>query len=123
MIFAKGIEIGYAYTSFKWENNAKRNAGVTVVVISLRAERPGQKVIFTDSLQIEATNINGYYFMSLYDIIDYKTAMGREKEQEIVNLIKKYQESGINNRKGFLRTMAKVIGIDKTKEFLGKVAN
>lgn len=60
MIFAKGIEIGYAYTSFKWENNAKRNAGVTVVVISLRAERPGQKVIFTDSLQIEATNINGY---------------------------------------------------------------
>ena len=29
MIFAKGIEIGYAYTSFKWENNAKRNAGVT----------------------------------------------------------------------------------------------
>ena len=36
MIFAKGIEIGFAYTSFKWENNAKRNAGVTVAVIGLR---------------------------------------------------------------------------------------
>lgn len=60
MIFAKGIEIGYAYTSFKWENNAKRNAGVTVVVISLRTERSGRKFIFTDGLQIEATNINGY---------------------------------------------------------------
>ena len=60
MIFAKGIEIGYAYTSFKWENNAKHNAGVTVAVINLRVARPGQKFIFTDGLQIEATNINGY---------------------------------------------------------------
>ncbi|WP_421076894.1 class I SAM-dependent DNA methyltransferase [Microbacterium sp. IO18] len=60
MIFAKGIEIGYAYTSFKWENNAKHNAGVTVAVINLRVARPGQKFIFTDGLQIEAKNINGY---------------------------------------------------------------
>lgn len=60
MIFAKGIEIGYAYTSFKWENNAKRNAGVTVVVISLRMSRTGTKYIYTDGLRIEATNINGY---------------------------------------------------------------
>jgi hypothetical protein len=60
MIFAKKIEIGYAYTSFRWENNAKRNAGVTVVVINLRTERSGQKYIYTDALQIEANNINGY---------------------------------------------------------------
>jgi hypothetical protein len=60
MIFDKGVEIGYAYTSFKWENNAKRNAGVTVAVINLRAERLGQKFIFTDGLQVDAKNINGY---------------------------------------------------------------
>ena len=60
MIFAKGIEIGYAYTSFKWENNAKRNAGVTVAVINLRVERSRTKYIYTDGLQIEAKNINGY---------------------------------------------------------------
>ncbi|EMQ96731.1 DNA methyltransferase [Paeniglutamicibacter gangotriensis] len=60
MVLTMGIEIGYAYTSFKWENNAKRNAGVSVVVINLRMERTGQKYIFTDGLQIEATNINGY---------------------------------------------------------------
>jgi len=59
-IFQQGIEIGYAYTSFKWENNAKRNAGVTVVVISLRMVRPGQKFIFTGDLRMEVTNINGY---------------------------------------------------------------
>jgi hypothetical protein len=60
MIFPKGIEIGYAYTSFKWENNAKRNAAVMVVVINLRVARPGQKRIYADGLQINATNINGY---------------------------------------------------------------
>jgi hypothetical protein len=60
LIFERGIEIGYAYTSFKWENNAKRNAGVTVVVINLRVTRPGAKYIYADGLQIEATNINGY---------------------------------------------------------------
>lgn len=60
MIFDKGIEIGYAYTSFKWENNAKHNAGVTVAVVNLRMSRPGPKHIFTDGLQIEAKNINGY---------------------------------------------------------------
>lgn len=59
-IFDKGVEIGYAYTSFKWENSAKHNAGVTVAVISLRAVRAGRKFIFTDGLQIEAKNINGY---------------------------------------------------------------
>jgi hypothetical protein len=60
MIFAKGVEIGYAYTSFKWENNAKNNAGVTVAVINLRMQKPRPKFIFTDGLQIEASYINGY---------------------------------------------------------------
>ncbi len=59
-LFEMGLEIGYAYTSFKWENNARRNAGVTVSVISLRTARPGPKYIFADGLRLEATNINGY---------------------------------------------------------------
>lgn len=59
-IFALGLEIGYAYTSFKWENNAKHNAGVTVAVISLRNHSSAAKYIFTDGLQIKAANINGY---------------------------------------------------------------
>ena len=55
-----GIEVGFAHTSFKWENNAKRNAGVTVAVISLRNESSAPKFLYTDDLQIAATNINGY---------------------------------------------------------------
>jgi hypothetical protein len=76
----------------------------------------------TEEIIKAATSINGYYFMAFEDIVDYKTAMSRDKEQDIVNLIKKYQQSGSSDRKGFLRTMAKMIGIDKTKEFLGKIA-
>ncbi|MFK4359135.1 DNA methyltransferase [Rhodococcus sp. 27YEA6] len=60
MIFDRGIEISFAYTSFKWENNARRNAGVTVSVIGLRVVRPGPKYIYTDDLRIAAKNVNGY---------------------------------------------------------------
>ncbi|GGM02294.1 type IIL restriction-modification enzyme MmeI [Glutamicibacter protophormiae] len=60
MIFAQGIEIDFAYTSFKWENNARRNAGVTVAVIGLRNESSEPKYIYTDDLKIVAENINGY---------------------------------------------------------------
>lgn len=60
MIFSKGIEVGFAYTSFKWENNAKRNAGVTVAVIGLRMAGTEPKHLYSDDLQISAHNINGY---------------------------------------------------------------
>jgi len=60
MIFEMGLEIGYAYTSFKWENNARRNAGVTVVVINLRNRSNRPKYIFVDGISVEAQNINGY---------------------------------------------------------------
>lgn len=60
MIFDRGIEIGYAYTPFKWENNAKRNAGVTVIVVSLRNVDTSAKFLFQDDLRVEVGNINGY---------------------------------------------------------------
>lgn len=59
-IFDMGLEIGFAYTSFRWENNARRNAGVTVAVINLRNARAGTKYIFTGDLRIASKNINGY---------------------------------------------------------------
>lgn len=59
-IFDMGIEIGYAYTSFKWENNAKRNAGVTVAVINLRHIQSRPKFLFIKNVRVEVKNINGY---------------------------------------------------------------
>ncbi len=59
-IFELNLEIGFAYTSFKWENNAKHNAGVTVVVIGLRNKSTKPKYLYSNGVQINAKNINGY---------------------------------------------------------------
>ncbi|MEU8073147.1 DNA methyltransferase [Micromonospora sp. NPDC049151] len=60
MIFDKGLEIGFAYPGFQWDNNARKNADVTVAVIGLRNASREPKYLFDDGLQIIASNINGY---------------------------------------------------------------
>ena len=60
MIWEMGIEIGFAYTSFKWENLARGGAGVTVAVINLRNPSNKKKLLFTNGVSREAKNINGY---------------------------------------------------------------
>lgn len=60
MIFDVGVEIGFAYTSFKWENNAKNNAGVTVVVVGLRTESKDQKYLYQGGIRNLVARINGY---------------------------------------------------------------
>ncbi|VEI13887.1 Uncharacterised protein [Trueperella bialowiezensis] len=59
-LFEQGVEIGYAYTSFKWDNNAKKNAGVTVVVISLRNVSSEPKFLYTDDFRVSVDNISPY---------------------------------------------------------------
>lgn len=70
----RGLEIGYAYTSFKWDNNAKQNAGVTVVVISLRNVQTGKKkLLFTGGVAIRVDNINGYLAGGADVVVDRRT--------------------------------------------------
>lgn len=60
-IIDKSIEIGFAYTSFKWQNSARDNAGVTVIIVSLRPVSSRQKYIFEPrGVRRIASNINGY---------------------------------------------------------------
>ena len=54
------LEIFFAHQSFKWENNAKANAGVTVVIIGLSNKGTYKKTIFKDGLEIEVSNITPY---------------------------------------------------------------
>jgi hypothetical protein len=81
------------------------------------------KVRPTNQILNDATLINGYYYMSLGDIVDYKTALNRDKEQDVIALVSQYQKSNVSNRSEFLRRIVKLIGIDKAKEFLGKIRN
>lgn len=66
-ILQENIEIGFAYQSFKWINNAKLNAGVTVIIVGLRNLSNKPKFLFNESIQKEVKYINGY----LYEMNDF----------------------------------------------------
>jgi len=59
-ILKENIEIDFAHTSFKWQNNAKANAGVTVTIIGLRNKSDKPKYIFQSELKEKVKNINAY---------------------------------------------------------------
>ncbi len=54
------IEIFFAQAGFKWRNLASNNAGVTCVVVGIRACQPGQKHIYFDTHKKEVSRINAY---------------------------------------------------------------
>ena len=64
-IFGQGIEIEFAHQSFKWSNNAKKNAGVTCIIVGLRNTSTQPKYIYTADSKRVAGNVNAY-------LIDYK---------------------------------------------------
>ena len=53
-------EILFAHTSFKWSNNAKNNAGVTVVIIGVGNKTTQSKFLFNEKQKISAENISPY---------------------------------------------------------------
>ncbi|MBZ9627159.1 N-6 DNA methylase [Psychroflexus sp. CAK1W] len=59
-IFNNEIEIGFAHTTFNWSNNAKSNAGVSVVIIGLQNKSNGNKKIYNIGTLSEVDNINPY---------------------------------------------------------------
>tara|TARA_R110002049_G_scaffold309135_1_gene517470 strand:+ start:2175 stop:4838 length:2664 start_codon:yes stop_codon:yes gene_type:complete len=67
------IEINFAYQSFKWTNNAKGNAGVTVIIVGLRNISNGKKFLFQGNIKREVRNINPYLLEASNIIISSKT--------------------------------------------------
>lgn len=59
-IFKLNLEIKFAHTSYKWTNNAKSNAGVTVAIIGISNIENRAKIIFTDGLEKKVKYINAY---------------------------------------------------------------
>ena len=54
------VEIGFAHQTFKWTNNAKGNAGVSVVIVGLRNTSNKQRFIYIGSHKLKVLNINAY---------------------------------------------------------------
>ena len=60
-LLQNGIEISFAYTSFKWSNNARRNAGVTVAIIGMASsDNIKNKYLISDGVIETVDHINPY---------------------------------------------------------------
>ncbi|MEN9327784.1 MAG: hypothetical protein RI947_592 [Candidatus Parcubacteria bacterium] len=60
IIFNNDEEINFAHLSFKWENNAGGNAGVTVIIISIRNKSKEPKYLFDGIVRLNCRNISPY---------------------------------------------------------------
>ncbi len=70
-LISDDIEINFAHHSFKWTNNAKGNAGVSVIIIGLRNRSKEPKYLYFEKIKKEAKNINAY-LMDAGDICIYE---------------------------------------------------
>jgi hypothetical protein len=59
-VWNHGQEIFFAYTPFKWANNAANNAGVFVVIVGVRPRTNDDKVIYEESQRRAVVNISPY---------------------------------------------------------------
>ena len=58
LLFSKGINISFAYTSFKWKNEGRNTTAVTVVIIGCRSvNNPHIKTIYDRNLSYDADSI------------------------------------------------------------------
>jgi hypothetical protein len=60
LILNKSQEIDFAYQSFKWTNNAKRNAGVAVVIIGVRSVENSEKYLYGTNFKQSVKNVSPY---------------------------------------------------------------
>ena len=60
LILNRGLEIGFAHRSFKWTNNATKNAAVICVVVGIRKKQNKEKIIFENDRSYSVNNINPY---------------------------------------------------------------
>lgn len=61
LLFAKGINISFAYTSFKWKNEGRNTTAVTVVIIGCRsALNNHSKTIYDKNFSYDVDSISPY---------------------------------------------------------------
>ncbi|WP_434658232.1 class I SAM-dependent DNA methyltransferase [Sulfurimonas sp. NW9] len=59
-IFSSNQEIRFAHQSFKWKNNARSNAGVTVVIIGIQNMDKSHKHLYIDNISKNVKSISPY---------------------------------------------------------------
>jgi hypothetical protein len=94
-IFELGIEIDFAHTNFKWTNNAKNKAGVTVVIIGLRNIINKPKFLFTNGQIIRTQTISPN--------LENKEVITIEKRTKAISNFPEMRRGNMPNDQEFLR--------------------
>jgi len=70
------------------------------------------KVRGTEEILSDAVSIGGYNYMSIYDVLDYKTQLNRDKEKKIVKLIQTFIKGNQNPQEAerLFRNISQVVG-------------
>lgn len=82
LIFNLGVEISFAYESFKWRNNAAKNAAVICVIIGIRSRVTAEKRLYGETSSRSVPNI-GPYLIATSDLAVTKAARPRNQLQPI----------------------------------------
>jgi hypothetical protein len=69
LIYDQGVEIAFAHEAFRWTNQARGGAGVTVAVIGLSADPPKERSLFVADRQMRAANIGPYLLPTPHNTI------------------------------------------------------
>jgi len=67
-----GVQIEFCHTSFKWENNAKNNAGVTCIIIGMTSLSNVDKYIYSNA-KSKVNNINFYLLDAPNVIVQHRS--------------------------------------------------
>lgn len=72
-LLSSGLEIAFAHSPFKWSNSAKKNAGVTCVIVGVRNVENTPKFIYHNALKKTVKNINPYLVDSKNIIVESRS--------------------------------------------------
>ncbi len=103
--------IDFAYTSFKWSNNAKNNAGVTCNIIGLSNNNSTPLYIYTLDGKYNAQNINAY-------LIDYNNVYVNSEKRKAISGFPQISFGSMPNDGGNL-----ILSAEEREELLSGHAN
>ncbi len=105
LVFELGLEIGFAYQSFKWRNNAAANAAVICVVVGLRPIQNTKKILFAGDHSRTVKNISPY-------LIEFENTIV-EKRSTVISTVPRIDFGSMANDSGYL-----ILSTDQKEQLL-----
>lgn len=68
-VFALGLEIAFAYKTFKWSNNAKNNAAVFCVIVGVQNQSKDPKYLYDETTRLTVNQISAYLIPNVNCIV------------------------------------------------------